>query len=36
MLDYRNGGYDPMSIVNKIVDIDIRVKNLLRLKILLK
>ncbi len=26
MLDYRNGGYDPMPIVNKIADVDIRVK----------
>jgi hypothetical protein len=25
MLDYRNGVYDPMPIVNKIVDVDIRV-----------
>ncbi len=26
MLDYRNNGYDPMPIVNKIADVDIRVK----------
>ncbi len=26
MLDYRTNGYDPMPIVNKIADVDIRVK----------
>ncbi len=26
MLDYRTNGYDPMGIVNKIIDVDIRVK----------
>lgn len=26
MLDYRTNGYDPMPIVNKILDVDIRVK----------
>jgi hypothetical protein len=25
MLDYRNNGYDPIAIVNKIPDVDIRV-----------
>jgi phosphoinositide-3-kinase regulatory subunit 4 len=33
MLDYRMNGYDPMPIVNKIVDVDIRVKILIFRKI---
>lgn len=28
MLDYRTNIYDPLPIVNKILDVDIRVENL--------